>query len=423
MKNENLFEENIQISLNYLGKKLVVEVKKFKTLHYVKKKVYEYFYPITKDIIFIHNNRNLEVLMDEPLGYIFSGKKVVKLNIIPEDSGNYTPFKIIKRYKDSFYSPINYNNNLNNKKINQKVNLNSSISTNKSLKSKNYSLLSTSKNTYRLMNNVYNKDNTSNCSNKKLNNCASMDNIQSNKAKMKKNGKIKLPPINMKNIEAINNNIKIDKSKCYECQTNKFTIYCRICDIFICEKCILNENSVHNLHKKLLLKIDKKTNKGKIKVYSNKIINQFKNNLNIVETNENFNNVENNKNNFLEEEINKLNEFQNRMTNVSNGLIESLNKIDYEKIENEKMEEVHCLCDDYRMKYKKLNVNEYVSPFQPFFILNNSERNLANVFKKMNEEDDETINLKNKAQFIFQNVEYELDCVITKLDSFAKNLK
>ena len=423
MKNENLFEENIQISLNYLGKKLVVEVKKFKTLHYVKKKVYEYFYPITKDIIFIHNNRNLEVLMDEPLGYIFSGKKVVKLNIIPEDSGNYTPFKIIKRYKDSFYSPINYNNNLNNKKINQKVNLNSSISTNKSLKSKNYSLLSTSKNTYRLMNNVYNKDNTSNCSNKKLNNCASMDNIQSNKAKMKKNGKIKLPPINMKNIEAINNNIKIDKSKCYECQANKFTIYCRICDIFICEKCILNENSVHNLHKKLLLKIDKKTNKGKIKVYSNKIINQFKNNLNIVETNENFNNVENNKNNFLEEEINKLNEFQNRMTNVSNGLIESLNKIDYEKIENEKMEEVHCLCDDYRMKYKKLNVNEYVSPFQPFFILNNSERNLANVFKKMNEEDDETINLKNKAQFIFQNVEYELDCVITKLDSFAKNLK
>ena len=427
MKNENLLEENIQISLNYLGRKLTIEAKKFKTLHYIKKKVYEYFYPISKEVIFIHNNRNLEVLMDEPLGYIFSGKKVVKLNILPEDSGNYTSIKILKRYKDSFYSSNNLynnlNNNLNNKRNNQKVNLNSSISTNKSSKSKNCSLFSSSKNTNRLMNNVYNKNNMSNYSNKKLNGCASMDNIQCNKEKIIKNGKIKLPPINMKNIENINNNIKIDKNKCYECQTNKFTMYCRICDIFICEACVLKENSTHNLHKKLLLKIDKKTNKGKIKVYLNKITNQFKNNLNVVETNENFNKVQNNKTDFLEEEINKFNEYENKITNVSNGLIESLNKIDYQKIDNEKMEETRSLCNDYRMKYKKLNVNEYVSPFQPFFILNNSERSLANIFQKMNEEDNETITLKNKIQFIFQNIENELDCAISKLDSFTKNLK
>ena len=82
MKNEDLLKENIQLILNYNERSIVVEMKKYKTLEDVKDKVYDLFYPIKNNINVYLNNKNLEPLIDQPIGYIFSGKSLVNLKVV-----------------------------------------------------------------------------------------------------------------------------------------------------------------------------------------------------------------------------------------------------------------------------------------------------------------------------------------------------
>ena len=74
MKNEDLLKESIQLILNYESRSVIVEFKKYKTLEDIKEKVYDLFYPIKNKINIYSNNKNLEPLLDQQIGYIFSGK-------------------------------------------------------------------------------------------------------------------------------------------------------------------------------------------------------------------------------------------------------------------------------------------------------------------------------------------------------------
>ena len=64
------------------------------------------------------NNKNLEPLIDQPIGYIFSGKSLVNLKVV--DVGVIdSPYKLVKRFKDpniindvtNLYSRINFHKN------------------------------------------------------------------------------------------------------------------------------------------------------------------------------------------------------------------------------------------------------------------------------------------------------------------------
>ena len=103
MKNENLLKDSINLILNYHGLSIKVELKKYKTLIDIKQKVLELFYPVKHNIIILLNNKNLEPLIKQPIGYIFSGQSLVNLKVLDEDAIN-TPIKLVNRYQDSLYT-------------------------------------------------------------------------------------------------------------------------------------------------------------------------------------------------------------------------------------------------------------------------------------------------------------------------------
>ena len=100
MKNEDLLKESIQLILNYEARSVIVEFKKYKTLEDVKEKIYDIFYPIKNKINIYSNNKNLEPLLDQPIGYIFAGKSIVNLKIVDMDKIE-SPYKLVKRFKVS----------------------------------------------------------------------------------------------------------------------------------------------------------------------------------------------------------------------------------------------------------------------------------------------------------------------------------
>ena len=84
MKNEDLLKESIHLILNYHGRSIIVEFKKYKTLVHVKQKVFDLFFPVKNNINIYSNNKNLEPLVSQPIGYIFSGQSLVNLKVVDE---------------------------------------------------------------------------------------------------------------------------------------------------------------------------------------------------------------------------------------------------------------------------------------------------------------------------------------------------
>ena len=78
MKNEDLLKESIHLILNYHGRSVIVELRKYKTLVHVKQKVFDLFFPVKNNINIYLNNKNLEPLVNQPIGYIFSGQSFSK---------------------------------------------------------------------------------------------------------------------------------------------------------------------------------------------------------------------------------------------------------------------------------------------------------------------------------------------------------
>ena len=131
MKNEDLLKESIQLILNYEARSVVVEIKKYKTLEDIKEKIYELFYPIKNKINIYSNNKNLESLLDQPIGYIFSGKSIANLKMVNVDKLE-SPHKLVKRFKVSniIEDVTNVYNRLNFQKGQNKTHISSPNSNN-----------------------------------------------------------------------------------------------------------------------------------------------------------------------------------------------------------------------------------------------------------------------------------------------------
>ena len=215
MKNEDLFKESIKLILNYQGRSIVIELKKYKTLDDIKDKVYDLFYPVKNNISIYLNNKNLEPLVNQPIGYIFSGTSLVNLKVVDEGV-NDSPYKLVKRYKEpnvindvtNVYSRLSFQNIVDKTHItlsNEKFLDTGLKKNNLKKKNKENASLLLSRNNLILLKSELSKDN-SNHINKKLFNSKSIDNLKIvNFQEKKQKDERKLPPIIQKN-----NNKKFD---------------------------------------------------------------------------------------------------------------------------------------------------------------------------------------------------------------------
>ena len=448
MKNEDLLKESIHLILNYHGRSLIVEFKKYKTLVHVKQKVFDLFFPVKHNINIYLNNKNLEPLVNQPIGYIFSGQSLVNLKVVDEGVIN-TPYKLVNRYQDSFYTTNDLmsisrrNFNFNNKASKT----NSSSISNKLSKSnsKEKNKIKTNKSNMLTQNNLFllKKELTKNnnfTSNKNLNNnkklfkSGSVENIKTKKYQI---GKTKLPPIIQKASNKNNNNINILYNKCNDCYINKISKYCRLCDEFLCNNCALNKKSFHIKHKDDLITLIQDSNKANIKQYK-KIINKI-----LKESLSSFDNIGKNKNkgeSDNEQEENEIKDddksnkeefdYNEMITKISgsvyklvdqaNEMKSNLKDIDFSQIDAND-EKIDAICENEKEVLKRLNVFEYVSPFQPFFILNTYERNMAKYFNNYGVNCDERLYVKTKIELMFENVEKEVDNTLAEIESIIGN--
>lgn len=215
--------DNIKITIQYKTNTFLVDTFKYKTLSYIKDKVYNHFYPIRSDINLYYMNKNLSGFEVKPLGFFF--KNVNKVTIQVKD-----------------------------------VNYNSSSSNNVSQRSSNVSLLS----------------------DRKISLNSSCDNVVLGNMQVGKGNQMKgvvLPVINANanantsiSSESYNNNNsnnsgnkrkRLFQSKsqnvfmkirahqqsiyniditCRDCFINLVSYYCRTCCKFICNDCLLLTN-------------------------------------------------------------------------------------------------------------------------------------------------------------------------------------
>lgn len=464
MKNEDLLKESIQLILNYEARSVIVEFKKYKTLEDVKEKIYDIFYPIKNKINIYSNNKNLEPLLDQPIGYIFAGKSIVNLKIVDMDKIE-SPYKLVKRFKVSniIEDVTNVYNRLNFQKSPNKINISSPNTNNKinDQKSKNLhklvrkpTLLLSKNNLISLKSELNKQDNIDiDNKNQKLIKCNSVDNLEVLNFTGKRNNlKTKLPPITLKNSNNKNKHFKIDVvpnkinlrlnstknnrsqsmknilyNKCNNCFINKISSYCRTCDAFLCPNCSTNKKSLHQEHKESLINLDLNKNPENISEYKDILILNFTKGINYfdnIEINSKKNKSKNKKEKLdYDSIITKLGENLNNLVTKANEMKNSMKEFHFDKNVNDDEEKVKEICDNEKKVLKNFNVNEYQSQFQPFFVLNKFERNMAKYFNNYEASNDQRIYIKSQIELMFDNVENEVDNALDDIEKIIGNMK
>ena len=464
MKNEDLLKESIQLILNYEARSVIVEFKKYKTLEDVKEKIYDIFYPIKNKINIYSNNKNLEPLLDQPIGYIFAGKSIVNLKIVDMDKIE-SPYKLVKRFKVSniIEDVTNVYNRLNFQKSPNKINISSPNTNNKinNQKSKNLhklvrkpTLLLSKNNLISLKSELNKQDNIDiDNKNQKLIKSNSVDNLEVLNFTGKRNNlKTKLPPITLKNSNNKNKHFKIDVvpnkinlrlnstknnrsqsmknilyNKCNNCFINKISSYCRTCDAFLCPNCSTNKKSLHQEHKESLINLDLNKNPENISEYKDILILNFTKGINYfdnIEINSKKNKSKNKKEKLdYDSLITKLGENLNNLVTKANEMKNSMKEFHFDKNVNDDEEKVKEICDNEKKVLKNFNVNEYQSQFQPFFVLNKFERNMAKYFNNYEASNDQRIYIKSQIELMFDNVENEVDNALDDIEKIIGNMK
>ena len=464
MKNEDLMKESIHLILNYHGRSVIVKLKKYKTLVHVKQKVFDLFYPVRNNINVYLNNKNLEPLVNQPIGYIFSGQSIVNLNVLDEGVIN-SPYKLVNRHLDTSYSITDLlsfsRRNFNFQKYANKTNSSSLSNINNKRNNKTKTNMLNKNTLYKLkseltdknFNTSLNNNSKSKVNNKKMFNSGSVDNINIKKYQKK----MKLPPINRDNSRKTIRNITnkntnpnegIIYNKCHDCYINKISIYCRTCDKFLCNNCALNKKSHHVIHKENFITLIKDSNRANIKQYKNIINKQLKESLSI------FTKINNNKKDKQKEEkeekeeeeneeeeenkdsksennkekndseefdyndmITKISSHVYQLVNKANEIKNNLKEIDFSQIEDSKNENIQAICDNEIKFLKKMDVLNYENPFYPFTRLNEYERNMNKYFNNYEVSSDERISTKARIELWFQSVENEVDNVLNEIDN------
>ena len=94
----------------------------------------------------------------------------------------------------------------------------------------------------------------------------------------------------------------------------------------------------------------------------------------------------------------------------------SLKDIDFNQINDSNEGKINAICENEKKVLRKLDCYEYLSPIQPFFILNTYERNMVKYFNNYGVNNDERIYIKTKIELMFENVENEVDIALAEIN-------
>ena len=121
--------------------------------------------------------------------------------------------------------------------------------------------------------------------------------------------------------------------------------------------------------------------------------------------------------------ITKLGENLNNLVTKANEMKNSMKEFHFDKNVNDDEEKVKEICDNEKKVLKNFNVNEYQSQFQPFFVLNKFERNMAKYFNNYEASNDQRIYIKSQIELMFDNVENEVDNALDDIEKIIGNMK
>ena len=143
--------------------------------------------------------------------------------------------------------------------------------------------------------------------------------------------------------------------------------------------------------------------------------------------NEKINENDNEKNNDNEkfnynDIITKISEHVYKLVDQAKEMKDNIKNIDFSQ-DNDDDERIHAIIENEKKVLKKLDVFEYVSPFQPFFILNTYERNMHKYFNNYGVSNDERIYIKTQIELMFENVENEVDNTLAEIDKIIGDKK
>ena len=217
-------------------------------------------------------------------------------------------------------------------------------------------------------------------------------------------------------------------NKCNSCFINKISIYCRLCDTFLCQNCALNNKSPHQKHKNSFININNINNPENINKYKDEILSDFNKSLNFFDSlDKNLETIYENEDN--EEEkfsysdiISKLDEDVQNLVEKAKSMKSSLKEVEFNDQENYDEQKVKEICDKEKQVLNKYDVYGYKSQIQPFFVLNTFERNMAKYFNNYETNNEQRIYIKTQIELLFDNVENEVDGILDEIDKITENI-
>ena len=205
----------------------------------------------------------------------------------------------------------------------------------------------------------------------------------------------------------------------------KISIYCRLCDKFLCNNCSYNRKSPHLSHEENFIKLNKSNNSENIKEYQKIIKKDLKSTLNIYkkyDKKDEENSEEDSDKFSYDLIINNISNYFYKLVDATTDIKNSVKNLDESQYENPYSNEIESLCNNERDELKKINVYEYQSPFQPFFILNKYEKNMDKKLSNYGVNNDDRILVKSKIELMFENVENEIDKTLVDIEKIIGNI-
>ena len=254
--------DKIKVTIQYKTNTFSFETFKYKTLSYIKDKVYNHFYPIRSDINLVYMNKNLSGFELKPLGFFFKTLHKVTIHV----------------------KEINYNNMLLQHSSNyslseRKISLNSSCDDVVLVNTPNMKCNKTK--VVMLPHINMNMNMNTSLSNESCNSNSNSSNRRNNKRLFQSKSQNVFMKIRAHQQSTYNIDIT-----CSDCFINLVSYYCRTCCKFICNDCLLLTNesmsAKHYGHKTFRLMNDgnKDSNnvyKRNVSMYKDKLIKELYN--------------------------------------------------------------------------------------------------------------------------------------------------
>ena len=84
----NITNQKVKIILSYYHSEQTIIIPIYKTLSYVREKIFNIFYPISGEIILVYNGMILNDSFDKALGILFPDQSIIKINILKSKKNN-----------------------------------------------------------------------------------------------------------------------------------------------------------------------------------------------------------------------------------------------------------------------------------------------------------------------------------------------